>query len=327
MSVHQLVSVIIPCFNHGRYLCEAVESVLSQGYPNIEIIVVDDGSTDETRQIAEKYHGVKYVYQINQGLSSARNTGIKNSGGDFLVFLDADDWLLPEAITTNLSHLKQNGALAFVSGAHKKVFENGRTQNFIHEVEFDHYYDLLHGNYIGVPASVMFRRWVFDDFLYDDAMNPCEDYDIYLRIARKFPVRHHTKMIAAYRIHSPSMSSDHLVMLTTALKVLDKQKKFLRTKREVQAFKAGKRNWKEYLYPKIYDDSDSKVSMTIKETIIKTLLKYPRLTYVKYLVLKRSLLVGGKSFIKRNAPEFVLRGMHRVGLYENFAPASKRWTT
>ncbi len=303
----------------------AIESVISQGYPQTEIIVVDDGSTDETRQIAEKYPGVKYVYQVNQGLAAARNTGIKNSSGDFLVFLDADDWLLPQAITANLSYLKQNQALAFVSGAHKRVFnENGRTQNPVHKVEFDHYYDLLHGNYIAMHGSVMFRRWVFDEFLYDTALRACEDYDLCLRIARKFPVQHHTKMIAAYRIHSSSMSSDNLLMLTTILVVLDKQREFLQSKKEIHALKAGKRNCREYYYPKIYHESDSRITMTIKETVVKTLLKYPRLTYVKYHILRRSLLVGVKSFIKRNAPEFVLRCSHKVGLYEKFIPTSER---
>ncbi len=90
-KAYPLVSIIIPCFNYGRYLRDAIESVISQGYPHKEIIVVDDGSSDETKQIAEKYQDVKYVYQDNQGLSAARNTGIKNSRGDFLVFLDADD--------------------------------------------------------------------------------------------------------------------------------------------------------------------------------------------------------------------------------------------
>ena len=322
---YPIVSVIIPCFNQGRYLHDAIESVTSQGYPRIEIIVVDDGSTDETRQITEKYQGVKYVYQVNQGPSSARNTGIKNSGGDFLVFLDADDWLLPDAITTNLSYLEQNIELAFVSGGHKRVFiENGRTQNFIREIESDHYYHLLHGNYIGTPASVMFSRRLFDEFLYDPDLSACEEYDICLRIARKFPVQHHTKIISAYRIHSPSISSDPLLMLKTALIALGKQRKFLLNDRERRAYREGKRYARDYYYPRIYHESDSKVGVTIKERVIKTILKYPRLAYLKYLFLERSVLPAFKSFFKRNAPELVLRGLHKVGLYKRFVPTAKR---
>ncbi len=117
-----LVSVIIPCYNHGKYLPEAFESVWKQNYQNTEIIVVDDGSADDTKQITEKYQSVKYLYQSNQGLSAARNTGIKNSTGDFLIFLDADDWLLDDAIITNVNYMLQDEKIAFVSGAHEKVF-------------------------------------------------------------------------------------------------------------------------------------------------------------------------------------------------------------
>lgn len=92
-AVSSLVSVVITCYNHGQYLARAIESVLSQNHKETEIIVVDDGSTDDTKSVAQNYPNVKYVYQSNQGLSVARNTGIDYSSGAYLVFLDADDWL------------------------------------------------------------------------------------------------------------------------------------------------------------------------------------------------------------------------------------------
>src|SRR5688500_2053614 len=100
-----LVSVVIPCYNHGAYLPEAVASVQSQNYPSLEIIVIDDGSTDNTKAVAAGLTGITYFYQPNQGLSAARNAGIRHSKGEFLLFLDADDWLLPEAIETNVKYL------------------------------------------------------------------------------------------------------------------------------------------------------------------------------------------------------------------------------
>jgi glycosyltransferase involved in cell wall biosynthesis len=90
-----LISIVITCYNHAHFLPEAIESALAQQYGNFEIIVVDDGSTDNTRETAAKYAPVRYVYQPNGGLSSARNTGIMESKGSLLVFLDADDWLMP----------------------------------------------------------------------------------------------------------------------------------------------------------------------------------------------------------------------------------------
>ncbi|MBO4300125.1 MAG: glycosyltransferase [Desulfovibrio sp.] len=93
-----LISVIIPCYNYARYLPIAVESALSQQSSalNVEVIVVDDGSTDDTPRVAQQYgHRIRYMFQENQGLSSARNTGMRAAHGDFLLFLDADDLLSP----------------------------------------------------------------------------------------------------------------------------------------------------------------------------------------------------------------------------------------
>src|SRR5215210_2105808 len=93
-----LVSVIIPCYNQAHFLGEAIESVLGQSYPNFEIVVVDDGSPDDTAEVAARYPEVRYICQDNQGLSAARNTGLGQSEGEYVVFLDADDRLLPEAL-------------------------------------------------------------------------------------------------------------------------------------------------------------------------------------------------------------------------------------
>ena len=92
------VSVIIPSHNHGRYISNALESVLSQNIPDLEIIVVDDGSTDDTEAVVKLYPNVNYYRQSNAGPSAARNFGLKKSTGDYVVFLDADDWLLPDAL-------------------------------------------------------------------------------------------------------------------------------------------------------------------------------------------------------------------------------------
>jgi glycosyltransferase involved in cell wall biosynthesis len=85
------VSVIIPAYNSARFLPEAIESVLKQTYPVLEIIVVDDGSIDNTKEVCQNYPTVKYIYQKNQGVSAARNTGIYAATGDYLILLDADD--------------------------------------------------------------------------------------------------------------------------------------------------------------------------------------------------------------------------------------------
>src|ERR687894_2072239 len=95
-----LVTVVIPCYNQAHFLGEAIESVLSQTYPHFEIVVVDDGSTDNTSEVASGYppDKVRLIRQENKGLSAARNAGLGRSGGEYVVFLDSDDRLLAEAL-------------------------------------------------------------------------------------------------------------------------------------------------------------------------------------------------------------------------------------
>src|SRR6185436_125554 len=114
-----LVSVIIPCYNQGRFLGEAIESVLNQTYRNCEIIVVDDGSMDDTARVAARYPSVNLVRQSNRGFSAARNAGFEQSLGDLLVFLDADDRLLPNAIEDGVECLEHNPQCAFVYGRYR----------------------------------------------------------------------------------------------------------------------------------------------------------------------------------------------------------------
>lgn len=121
LTPEPLVSVIIPCFNQGVFLGEAIESVKKQTYPCVEIIVVDDGSRDETKIVARQYPDVFYFFQQNSGLPAARNKGMEKSQGDYLVFLDADDLLLNDAISYNVRQLQNDRDAVFVSGAYDVV--------------------------------------------------------------------------------------------------------------------------------------------------------------------------------------------------------------
>ena len=102
------VSVIIPAYNQSHYLSEAVQSVLNQTYPDFEIIIVDDGSTDDTREVAHSYSDprVRYIYQDNAGLSAARNTGIRHATGDIIVLMDSDGQHPPEEIPRLIKELE-----------------------------------------------------------------------------------------------------------------------------------------------------------------------------------------------------------------------------
>ncbi|MBC7912556.1 MAG: glycosyltransferase [Pyrinomonadaceae bacterium] len=248
-----LISVIIPCYNQGKFLDTAIKSVEAQTYRNYEIVVVDDGSTDNTTKLVENFEKVKYVYQQNQGLSAARNTGIDISSGDYLVFLDSDDWLLPDAIETNLKHILRKPELAFVSGAHQKLYElENKKEDVIYEVTEKNYCHLLNGNYVAMIGAVLFQRWVFSEFKYDTSLMSCEDYDLYLKIVRKYPVFHHTEILAVYRFHSSNMSLNYPGMLKTSLLVLNRQKELLISDEENDWFKKGDGFWRWYYTDEMY---------------------------------------------------------------------------
>jgi len=279
-----LVSVIIPCYNHSHYLPVAIESVLKQTYSPLEIIVVDDGSTDSTKKVAQSYDKVIYVYQNNQGLSASRNTGIRKSKGAYLLFLDADDWLYPDAIKINVGYLQQQKNAAYVSGAYD-MFNESKNITTAHkrEIPAHHYMYLLRENYIAMIATVLFQRWVFDEFLYDVKLKSCEDYDLYLKISRKYSIIHHTEKIAAYRIHSSNMSSNIPVILSSALYVLQRQKQELKNRDERQAYKKGQKFWTSYYTLELYKQLRLKKAK-ISKTNLYFLLKNKKYLFFKFLI-------------------------------------------
>lgn len=315
---YPLVSVIIPCYNHGRYLAEALASVRQQDYPAVEIVVVDDGSTDSTREVAQDHPFVNYIYQPNQGLSAARNTGLRHSTGPYLVFLDADDWLLPDALKINAQYLQQNPALAFVSGGHDKVYAAGVVSDNSKVVTDLHYQRLLEGNYIGMHATVMYQRWVFDKFEYDPALKAAEDYDLYLRIARTYPVVHHTHRVATYRRHGANMSGNIPLMLMSVLAALKKQRSHLRSPAERQAYRRGRAFWKSLYSIELDEKLRAPTTPNTAAELITLLVNKPALAF-PYL-LERS-VSNLKNLFKRHLPGPGLRLLHQVGVYKGYQPA------
>jgi len=243
-----LVSVIVPCYNHAKFLGKAIESVLTQTYAHTEIIVVDDGSTDDPLSVCNKYGRVKYIRVERVGLPAARNIGAQFSNGKFLVFLDADDYLYPEGVEHNIRCFESRKELVMVSGSHDRVDSAGNLLPGEKALErtTDNYNSLLQGNYIGMEATVMYRRELFFAFHFDSRLKAGEDYDLNLNIARHFPVYGHTQKIAAYHIHGNNMSRDKNLMLQTTLRILRNQEKSLRSSAERKALESGINNWKYY---------------------------------------------------------------------------------
>lgn len=250
MTTSPLVSVIIPCFNQGHFLAEAIKSALEQSYRRLEVIVVDDGSTDESSQVTSRYDRVKLIRQPNSGLSAARNAGLAASVGDYVVFLDADDRLLPEALQAGVNCLASHPECAFVYGQYRLIAADGNPLPSPAPVGApeDYYQEMLRTNCIGMHATVMYRRTVFAAVGgFDTALDACEDYDLYLRVTRRFSVHCHAGVVAEYRQHNSNMSSDAGLMLKTSLRVLGSQWRYLKgNAQDRSAYRAGVRYWQEY---------------------------------------------------------------------------------
>lgn len=185
------VSVIIPTYNRARTVREAIDSVLSQSYSDLELIVVDDGSTDETRDIVSSYvPELTYVYQEHQGVSAARNKGIACAQGHYIAFLDSDDLWLKDKLFLQMKFM-ENRPEALVCYTEEVWIRNGVRVNPMKKhrkysgMIFEHCLPLC----IISPSSVLMARRLFEHVgLFDEALEACEDYDLWLRISAQYPV-------------------------------------------------------------------------------------------------------------------------------------------
>jgi glycosyltransferase involved in cell wall biosynthesis len=270
-----LVSVIIPCYNCAAFLQDAVSSALDQSYTEVEVVVVDDGSTDCSPEIAQRFP-VRYMRQQNAGLSVARNVGIRQSKGSYLVFLDADDRLKPEAIDVGLHVLAQRPDCAMSVGDHCFISEDGSFKANSRKVCLSafHYEALLESNFIEMISTVLFRRSVLIEVGgFDTGLRGAEDYDLYLRIARSYPICSHPAVVAEYRKHESNLSHNSELMLTMTLRVLRREAQFIQTDpTRLRAFRRGLRTWqKHYGRQLAVELAHSLTTLGIDDTVRKLL--------------------------------------------------------
>ncbi len=250
-SADALVSVVIPCYRQAHYLPQAIESVLAQTHSNIEIVVVDDGSPDNASQVAKQYPGVRCIRQENKGLAAARNAGIRSTNGEFLVFLDADDRLLPNAVADGLASLARHPEAAFTAGRCQNITDRGdivpRTLQ-PPRPNLDPLNAQLLDRFIWAGSTVMYRRSLFE-FVdpFDVENGPSCDYDLYLRVMRDHPVTAHEAVVAQYRKHGRAMTRDPVLMLPATARTLARQRDYLsRDPAFADAFRTALRKWRMY---------------------------------------------------------------------------------
>lgn len=224
-ATEELVSVVIPCFKQAHFLPEAIESVLAQEHPDLEVIVVDDGSPDNVGAVAASYPGVRCLRQPNGGLAAARNAGIEEARGAFLLFLDADDRLLPGAIDRGLKELSADHEAAMAAGTWVLIGEEGEPLPADPPQQPPEAYPaLLESCFISTPAAVLYRRSLFEEIGgFDPTVSASADYDLYLRTAAAHRVRLHSHPVAGYRRHGANMTRDPELIMGAELAVLGRQ--------------------------------------------------------------------------------------------------------
>lgn len=221
----EAVTVVIPCFGQAHFLGEAIESVIAQTHPRTAIVVVDDGSYDNTSAVAAGYPGVECLRQENQGLAAARNAGLARVATEFVLFLDADDRLLPEAVEIGLTQLREAPEAVMTAGAWRLIGEVGEPLPAeLPPPPREAYPALLESCFISAPAAVLYRRGLFEQIGgFDPAVSASADYDVYLRAAARHPVQLHGEVVAEYRRHGANMTRDPELIMRAEIAVLERQ--------------------------------------------------------------------------------------------------------
>ena len=241
------VSVIIPTYNCARYIGEAIDSVLNQTYRGFEIIVADDGSTDNTKDILKPYINdelIHYIYQPNHGPSAARNTGINVARGEYIAFLDADDLWVPTKLEKQVNFLDNNMNVALVFSDVCLFDETGiMSDSFLKDKKklkgipissdssiggvfarniFD---DLLQENFIPTKTVVVRKNCIEEVGGFDETLFSVEDLDMWLRISRAYEIGYIKGSLAQKRQHNANIGSNQKLALESKIRVLNKMLK------------------------------------------------------------------------------------------------------
>ena len=224
-------SLIIPTFNHARFVGAAIDSALAQTVSAFEVIVVDDGSTDETPAVLARYAGrVRVLRQENRGLSAARNAGLAAAHGTFVSFLDADDVMAPTKLTAQLEVLERSHAIGWTycdvlmetvaTGATARASERfGYASRTLDGWLFP---ELIHGNFIPAIAPLVRRTALEVAGGFDERLTALEDWDMWLRLSLIAEARYTPAVLVTYRIRPGGMSEDRARMDRNRFLVLDK---------------------------------------------------------------------------------------------------------
>src|SRR3989338_3544903 len=231
------VSVIIPTYNREKFIGRAIESVLAQTYKDLEIIVIDDGSKDNTKEVVQQYKGnIKYIYQENGGSSSARNRGIKESAGEHIAFLGSDDIWVPGKLAIQVEILDKNKNIGIVCSRMPIFDKEGKQIGFKPQEHIGKDFNELIAQWGDLPTStVMTRRECFNKAgFFDTSLKTVQDFDMWLRIARHYDIyEYRDTCLARYYRHGVQNTGNWTNVLQGLLIL---QKKIVRNYRHLPDF-------------------------------------------------------------------------------------------
>jgi glycosyltransferase involved in cell wall biosynthesis len=205
------ISVIIPTYNHARFLVAAIDSALSQTLKPSEVIVVDDGSTDATSALLQAFRGkIRILRQKNLGVAVARNRGAEMATGDYLAFLDADDVWLPRKLEMQLNRFQSEPGLGLVHCGLEQIDEDnhtlGQTLDGMEGLVANEMLLFIRSTILGGGSGAMMPRAVFQEAgKFDERLSTSADWDLYYRIARKHKIGFVPTVLLQYRLHGTNM--------------------------------------------------------------------------------------------------------------------------
>jgi len=220
------VSVIIPAFNSEQFIEETINSILKQTYKDFEIIVVDDGSKDGTPEVLEKYKdNLVYVRKKNEGISLARNQGIKRARGEYIAFIDHDDLWLPEKLRKQVALLESDKNIGLCYSDAYVIDENKKRNNRLFEISPPQSgmvrERLFKENFIPILTAVVRRSVIDKTGLFDPKYKIAEDWDFFLRVAKRYKIGFINEPLAEYRIHRGSFSRQKDLAVSEAISIID----------------------------------------------------------------------------------------------------------
>lgn len=235
------VSIIIPTYNRAMSIGRTIQSALNQTYKDFELIIVDDNSSDNIHEILSTYDDsrIKYIkHHTNRGAPAARNTGIKNSNGEFIALLDDDDEWLPQKLEKQIKLFDSTKkTVGMVYGGYEIVNNTGKVvKTLLPSKKGDLFHVLLKSNVIGSPTNLI-KRECFEKIHYcDESLKSCQDWDLWLKIAKNYEIEYVPEILARYNLSDSSISRNSDSVLIGHKQILSKYCFDIRKDRKIHTF-------------------------------------------------------------------------------------------